>query len=143
MAVIKATEDDVLMLARLMRAEAEGEGQLGMLMAGNVMVNRVRSECLDFVNIRTVPQMAFQSPGGFEAVQHSYFYQRAREVDIRLARKMIAGERHHPAEFALWFFRPVGACPAQWWGQWNSGRYKAHCFFTPLPGECPQVYTTF
>ncbi|OEF96597.1 cell wall hydrolase [Desulfuribacillus alkaliarsenatis] len=143
MAVIKTTEEDVKMLARLMRAEAEGEGQLGMLMAGNVMVNRVRSECLDFVNIRTVPQMTYQSPGGFEAIQHGYFYQRAREVDIRLARKLIAGERHNPAEFALWFFRPDGPCPAQWWSQWNSGRYKAHCFYTPLPAECPQVYSVF
>ncbi|OEH84552.1 cell wall hydrolase [Desulfuribacillus stibiiarsenatis] len=143
MAVIKATEDDVQMLARLLRAEAEGEGELGMLMAGNVMVNRVRSDCLDFVHVRTVPQMAFQSPGGFEAVQKGYFYQRARENEIRLARKLIKGERHHPAEFALWFFRPTGACPEQWWGQWNSGRYKLHCFYTPLAGECPQVYTTF
>jgi N-acetylmuramoyl-L-alanine amidase len=140
MAVIKTTEEDVQMLARLMRAEAEGEGQLGMLMAGNVMVNRVRAACLDFVHINTVPRMAFQSPGGFEAIQHGYFYQRAREVDIRLARKLIKGERHHPAQFSLWFFKPTGECPAQWWGQWNSGRYKQHCFYTPLPAECPQVY---
>jgi len=78
MALIKTTEEDVKMLARLMRAEAEGEGQLGMLMVGNVGVNRVRGECLDFVNIRTVPQMVFQSPGGFEATQKGYFYQRAQ-----------------------------------------------------------------
>ncbi|MDX5475108.1 MAG: cell wall hydrolase, partial [Bacillaceae bacterium] len=41
MAVIKHNEEDVKLLARLMRAEAEGEGQLGMLMVGNVGVNRV------------------------------------------------------------------------------------------------------
>lgn len=143
MSVIKTTEADVQMLARLMRAEAEGEGQLGMLMAGNVMVNRVRASCLDFINITTVPQMVFQSPGGFEATQHGYFYQRAREIDIRLARKLIAGQRHHPAEFSLWFFRPDGDCPPEWWGQANTGRYKQHCFYAPLPEECPQVYTVF
>lgn len=140
MAVIKTTEEDVKMLARLMRAEAEGEGQLGMLMVGNVGVNRVRGECLDFVNIRTVPQMVFQSPGGFEATQKGYFYQRAREVDIRLARRVINGERFNPAEFSLWFFRPQGDCPAQWYGQYNSGRYKNHCFFQPTASECPSVF---
>jgi N-acetylmuramoyl-L-alanine amidase len=143
LAVIKAREEDIALLGRLMRAEAEGEGELGMLKAGNVMVNRVRANCLDFEDIRTVEKMVFQSPGGFEATQKGYFYQRARERDKRLARKLIEGERHHPAEFALWFFRPDGPCPAQWWGQWNSGRYKLHCFYTPLASECPSVYNVY
>ena len=42
MGVIAYNEADVKLLARLMRAEAEGEGQQGMLMVGNVGVNRVR-----------------------------------------------------------------------------------------------------
>ncbi|MCG3084703.1 cell wall hydrolase, partial [Anoxybacillus sp. LAT27] len=74
MAVIKANSRDVDMLARLMRAEAEGEGVLGMLMVGNVGVNRILANCLDFRGIRTMSQMVFQSPGGFEAVQKPYFY---------------------------------------------------------------------
>ena len=81
--------------------------------------------------------------GGFEATIKGYFYQAPRENERRLVRRLIKGERYHPAEFALWFFRPDGACPAQWWGQWNSGRYKLHCFYTPLASECPQVYTVF
>lgn len=48
MGVIAHNEEDVKLLARLMRAEAEGEGQQGMLMVGNVGVNRVRGNCLDF-----------------------------------------------------------------------------------------------
>lgn len=59
MAVIRATEKDVDTLARLMRAEAESEGKQGMLMVGNVGVNRVRFDCLDFKNIRNVQQMVF------------------------------------------------------------------------------------
>lgn len=51
LAVVKATEADVKLLARLMRAEAEGDGKLGMLMVGNVGVNRTRSGCLDFKDI--------------------------------------------------------------------------------------------
>ena len=46
-AVIQTNETQTALLARLMRAEAEGEGDLGMLMVGNVGVNRVRANCLD------------------------------------------------------------------------------------------------
>lgn len=140
MAVVAHTEKDVDLLARLMRAEAEGDGQLGMLMAGNTGINRVIADCLDFVDIRNINDMVFQSPGGFEATQKGYFYQRAREVDKRLARRIIQGERQHPASNTLWFFMPVGDCPAQWYGQWNVGRYKSHCFFAPTELDCPSVY---
>lgn len=140
MAVIQSTEKGVELLARLMRAEAEGEGQLGMLMVGNTGVNRVMSDCLDFTQLRNIDDMVFQSPGGFEATQKGYFYQRAREKDIQLAQRVIRGERFHPATNSLWFFEPAGACPAQWYGQWNVGRFKAHCFFAPLQSDCPAVY---
>lgn len=36
MAVVAHTEEDVMLLARLMRAEAEGDGKLSMLLVGNV-----------------------------------------------------------------------------------------------------------
>ncbi|MGE7917325.1 cell wall hydrolase [Viridibacillus sp. NPDC093762] len=122
-----------------MRAEAEGEGELGMLMVGNVSVNRVLASCLDFTDIRTIEQMVFQSPGGFEATQKGYFYQRAREQDKRLARRVINGERFHLATRPLWFSRPESGCPDQWYGQWNSGRFKSHCFFSPSESDCPQI----
>ena len=122
MGVIAHNEEDVKLLARLMRAEAEGEGQQGMLMVGNVGVTRVRGNCLDFKNIRNLRQMVYQNPGGFEATQKGYFYQRAREQDIALARRTITGQRFWSANFALWFFRPEGACPPTWYNQQNSGR---------------------
>lgn len=141
MAVIKVNSEDVRLLARLIRAEAEGEGESGMLMVGNVGVNRIRANCLDFRDIRLMRDMVFQSPGGFEATQKGYFYQRARDADIRLAQRAINGERTWPASFALWFFRPAGECPSTWYNQQNSGRYKAHCFFSPSGDDCPEVYS--
>ncbi|CAM3217274.1 cell wall hydrolase [Sporolactobacillus spathodeae] len=140
MPAVQFTNSDVSLLARLMRAEAEGDGQLGMLLVGNVGVNRVLGNCLDFDNIRSISQMVFQSPGGFEATQKGYFYQAARSQDKRLARRALSGERFNPATNALWFFQPSGACPAQWFNQWNSGRFKAHCFFQPTPANCPNVF---
>ncbi|WP_059053066.1 cell wall hydrolase [Paenibacillus senegalimassiliensis] len=140
MAVIKTNSEDVRLLARLMRAEAEGEGEQGMLMVGNVGVNRILGDCLDFRDIRDMNRMVFQSPGGFEATQKGYFYQRARDRDIRLAQRIIDGERVWPASNALWFFRPAGDCPGTWYNQQNTGRFKAHCFFAPTAEDCPTVY---
>lgn len=140
MAVIKTNSEDVKLLARLMRAEAEGDGEQGMLMVGNVGVNRILGDCLDFRNIRNMNNMVFQSPGGFEATQKGYFYQGARDREIRLARRVINGERIWPASNALWFFRPAGNCPATWYDQTNTGRFKAHCFFAPTGEDCPTVY---
>jgi N-acetylmuramoyl-L-alanine amidase len=138
--VIAYNEKDVDLLARLIRAEAEGDGELGMLMVGNTGVNRVRADCLDFKDIRSINDMVFQRPGGFEATIKGYFYQRARDSEKRLARRTIKGERFHPASNSLWFFRPEGTCPAQWYDQWNSGRFKAHCFYSPTASDCPTVF---
>jgi N-acetylmuramoyl-L-alanine amidase len=140
MAVVPFNEKEVKLLARLMRAEAEGDGKLGMLMVGNTGVNRVRVRCLDFKDINTIQRMVFQKPGGFEATQKGYFYQRAREKDINLARRSIRGERTHPASNSLWFFRPEGNCPDKWFNQSNSGRFKSHCFFIPTRQDCPKAY---
>ena len=53
MAVVKANSSDIDLLARLLRAEGEGEGQQGMLMIGNVGINRIRANCSDFKGLRT------------------------------------------------------------------------------------------
>ena len=82
---------DVDLMARMMRAEAEGEGKQGMLYVGNVIVNRVVADCPDFKDLRTIEQVIFQVQGGnfsFEAVQKgNVFYQRARDSERRLARR--------------------------------------------------------
>ncbi|WLR41756.1 cell wall hydrolase [Bacillus carboniphilus] len=140
MAVIQYNDKQLKLLARLMRAEAEGDGQLGMLLVGNVGVNRVKGDCLDFKDINTIERMVYQSPGGFEATTKGYFYQAAREKDIELARKVLKGNRYDPAEVSLWFFKPSGPCPAQWFNQYNSGRFKSHCFYSPTYSDCSSVY---
>lgn len=135
MAVVAYTNAEVKLLARLMRAEAESDGDLGMLMVGNVGVNRVRANCLDFSDITSIENMVYQRPGGFESTLYSYFYQPARKIDINLAKKVIQGETFHPATNALWFYASETGCQAQWYGQWNTGKYKSHCFYSPVEGE--------
>ena len=54
--LINYTNKELDLMARLMRAEALGEGNLGMLMVGNVIVNRTVADCLTFKNNRTICQ---------------------------------------------------------------------------------------
>ena len=58
--IVSYTTKELDLLARIMRAEAQTEGDLGMLMVGNVGVNRVLANCLTFKNIRTVYNMIYQ-----------------------------------------------------------------------------------
>ena len=73
MGVVKYTTEERDLLARLMRAEAVGEGNLGMLMVGNVGVNRTIANCLTFKNITTISKMVYQNPGGFSGTSSSLF----------------------------------------------------------------------
>ncbi|WP_156857359.1 cell wall hydrolase [Oceanobacillus sp. AG] len=144
MARVAYREADVDLMARMMRAEAEGEGVQGMLYVGNVIVNRAVANCLDFSDLRTIEDVIFQVQGGnfsFEAVQKgNVFYQRAREKEKRLARRNLESWRDHPAKFALWYFNPFAPCPPTWYGQPFTGQFKLHCFYEPEAGTCDSVY---
>lgn len=132
MAIIKYNNKELELLARLMRAEAEGEGKKGMLLVGNVCVNRAIVNCLDFKKINTIQKAVMQKPGGFEATSKSYFYKPVRNKDKKLAKRVLNGEKFHPAKYALWFYNPYQEeCKSSWWNQPHCGRYKNHCFYQP------------
>lgn len=140
--IVNYTTKELDLLARLMRAEAVGEGDLGMLMVGNVGMNRIISDCLDFGDIRTVTDMIYQTPGGFSGTSSPQFYGSSTTKEKELAERVLRGEDYYPATHALWFYAPKEgvSCNAYWFNQRNSGRYKAHCFYVPAPGACPRLY---
>jgi len=142
MTLIKYTEKEKELLARLMRAEAIGEGNLGMLMVGNVAVNRALADCLTFKNISTVSEVIYQSPGGFEGKNSPLFFSNPTTMEKNLAEKVLRGQYYHPATNALWFYAPSGNtnCTPTWWEQQLSGRYKNHCFYQPDRGVCTQLH---
>ena len=144
LARVKYRESDVNLMARMIRAEAEGEGKLGMLMVGNVIVNRLKANCLDFVGLRSIEDVIFQVQGGnysFEAVQKgNVFYNRARESEKRLARQTLEYWWEHPSKFALWYFNPYAPCPPTWYDQPFAGQYKQHCYYEPQANTCEGVY---
>jgi N-acetylmuramoyl-L-alanine amidase len=142
MGVVAYTSKERDLLARLMRAEAIGEGQLGMLMVGNVGINRILATCLTFKDIHTISEMIYQTPGGFSGKDSPLFFGNPTTKERNLADRVIRGEDFYPATHALWFYAPREAepCLPLWWDQRNAGRYKSHCFYRPNPGVCREIY---
>ena len=140
--IVKATQKEKELLARLMRAEAVGEGGLGMLMVGNVGINRVIADCLTFKDINTISEMIYQSPGGFSGTNSSLFYGNPTEKEQQLAERVIRGEYYHPATNALWFYAPKTGtvCRSTWYDQKLTGKYKSHCFYEPASGICKNLH---
>ena len=142
MAIVAYTTKEVDLLARLMRAEAVGEGDLGMLMVGNVGINRVLANCLTFKDITSITQMVYQSPGGFAGINSPLFFNSATTLEKELAMRNINGEYYYPATNALWFYAPTGeeSCVPLWYDQRLSGRYLNHCFYNPEPSVCVAIH---
>lgn len=140
--IVKYTDKELELLARLMRAEAIGEGNLGMLMVGNVIVNRTIANCLTFINIRTLSEAIYQNPGGFSGTSSPLFYGNPTETEKSLAERVIRGEYYYPATNALWFYAPTAgvSCTNTWWEQDYAGKYKNHCFYKPDPGVCQELH---
>ena len=125
--IINHTTKERDLLAMLMRAEALSEGDLGMLMVGNVVVNRGIANCLTFKDIRTITDVIYQSPGGFSGKDSPLFF---------------SNPYFFPATNALWFYAPKinKSCASTWWEQNLAGRYKNHCFYKPDAGTCTELY---
>ncbi len=140
--IVSYTAKELDLLARIMRAEAQTEGELGMLMVGNVVVNRVLANCYTFKEIDNVEDAIFQ-PNQFVGADSPLFYGSATTTEKNLAKRILMGEDYYPATHALWFYAPGGTtptCKSTWYNQSLAGKYKNHCFYRPQSGECPQIY---
>lgn len=139
--LINYTSKELDLMARLMRAEALSDGEFGMLMVGNVIINRVLATCDVFDDVRTIYQVINQSPGGFTGIKSSLYQSRSTTKEQGLAKKCLKGEYFYPATHSLWFYAPGGNnnCRPTWFNMPLSGRYKSHCFYNPKPGMCPEI----
>ena len=142
MAIVKYTDNELINLARLMRAEAVGDGELGMLMVGDVVVNRTIANCYTFVNTNTITSTINQTPGGFAGIRSNLYYSYPTIKERELAQRVLNGEYYFPATNALWFYAPKTGegCTPLWYEQRNTGRYKSHCFYAPDPNICKELY---
>lgn len=139
--IIEYTTKERDLLARIMRAEALAEGDLGMLMVGNVVVNRALVKCLTFKKITTIEQAIYQ-PNQFVGTTSSLFEASPTTLEKNLADRILKGEYYYPATHALWFYAPKKGenCKSTWYTQPLAGRYNDHCFYRPNQGECKEIY---
>ena len=138
--IISYTDTERDLLARIMRAEALSEGDLGMLMVGNVVVNRVLANCLTFKNIDSIEDAIYQ-PNQFVGTNSSLFYGSATTAEKNLAERTLRGEYYYPATHSLWFYAPgSNSCTSKWYDQPLAGKYKNHCFYRPQSGQCQELY---
>lgn len=139
--IIKYNTKERELLARIMRAEAIGEGNLGMLMVGNVVVNRVLADCLTFKNVKTLYDAIYQN-NQFSGTESPLFFSNPTTKELQLTDRILKGEYYHPATNSLWFYAPSGnsSCTSTWYNQKLAGRYKSHCFYIPEPSVCKQIH---
>jgi len=139
--IIKYNTKERDLLARLMRAEAVGEGELGMLMVGNVAVNRALANCLTFKDITTITDVLYQK-NQFSGVDSPLFFSNPTTAERNLADRVLRGDYFYPATNALWFYAPPANqnCKSVWYDQSLAGRYKSHCFYNPDPGVCKEIH---
>ena len=139
--LINYSTKELDLCARIMRAEALAEGDLGMLMVGNVVVNRAIADCLDFTNVRTITDVIYQK-NQFSGTKSSLFQSSSTTKEKELAKRVLKGEYYHPATNSLYFYAPKTKenCKNTWFGQSFSGRYKNHCFYEPKSGVCKEIH---
>lgn len=139
--LINYSKKELDLCARIMRAEALAEGDLGMLMVGNVVVNRTIANCLDFKDTRTITDVIYQK-NQFSGTKSSLFQSSSTSREKDLARRVLKGEYYHPATNALYFYAPKTneKCKKTWFNQNYAGRYKNHCFYEPNKGICKELH---
>lgn len=141
MAIVSYNSNERKLLARLMRAEALSDGNLAMLMVGNVIINRTIADCLTFKNVRSISDVIYQK-NQFSGINSSLFVGNPTAKELELADRILRGEYYHPATNSLWFYNPGlnKPCPSFWYDQKTSGKYKSHCFYVPYEGVCRQLH---
>lgn len=139
--LINYSKKELDLCARIMRAEALAEGDLGMLMVGNVVVNRTIANCLDFKDTRTITDVIYQK-NQFSGTKSSLFQSSSTTREKDLACRVLKGEYYHPATNALYFYAPKTneKCKKTWFNQNYAGRYKNHCFYEPNKGICKELH---
>lgn len=137
--LISYTTKELDLIARIMRAEALSDGNLAMLMVGNVIVNRVIASCDVFKSTYSITKVINQK-NAFSSLNSSLFQKASTTKEQNLAKRVLRGEYYYPATHALWFYNPgKNSCKNNWYGQEYTGKYKSHCFYSPSPGFCDEI----
>lgn len=118
---VRATREDIMLLARLVYAEARGESYTGQVAVAAVVLNRVKSP--SFPN--TITGVIFQ-PGAFTAVSDGQFWLTPDATAIRAAEDALAG--WDPTGGALYYWNPARTTSRWIWSRPVIAVYGNHLF---------------
>jgi spore germination cell wall hydrolase CwlJ-like protein len=103
-AVVPYSPGDVLLIARVVHAEADGQPFAAKLGVAAVVVNRVRAPGYP----KTIPGVVY-APGQFQGVDSPLFADPPSPEDVQAALDALAGE--DPTDGALHFYNPAEVWP--------------------------------
>lgn len=118
---VRASRDDIMLLARLVYSEARGELYVGQVAVVAVVLNRVRDS--RFPN--TISGVIFQ-PGAFTAVSDGQFWLTPNATAIQAAEDALAG--WDPTGGALYYWNPARTTNSWIWSRPVIAAYGRHLF---------------
>mgnify|MGYP000002603057 FL=1 len=135
------------LFARMIRCEAEGEGDNGMKAVATVIMNRVHVPYGEYMRVcqgdlRKVLLQPYQFTCAMETVYGQYNPQNiynipAREIDYEIADWALAGNKHRGAGECLWYYNPFSETCNTYFPPTGTGvlynRIGQHCFYSPTP----------
>ena len=135
------------LLARLIKCEAEGEGDTGMKAVATVVMNRVHVAYGEYqrVNQGDLRKVVFQ-PGQFDCVRETLggrpnlqtiYNAHPEQIHYDIADWALSGNKTYNLGVSLWYMNPfIPQCPIYFpynqSGVQNS-RIREHCFYDPTP----------
>lgn len=132
--------DDLELLARLIKCEAGGEGNVGMASVATVVMNRVRAFEGEYGRYNTVYDV-LNAPGQFECVtgntSQNIVNMVPEQIHYQIAEWALNGNRVNMLSDAFWFFNPYNPyCQPNFpsaVGNFDV-RVGDHCFYEPSIG---------
>lgn len=113
--------NDVLVLAKMIHAEARGEPYIGKVAVGAVILNRVEDK--KFPN--SVYSVCFQ-PGAFDAIRDGQYYMEPNQSSINAAKAALNG--WDPTYGALYYWNPSTATSKWIWSRKIITQIGKHVF---------------
>lgn len=115
------SQNDVMVLAKMISGEARGESYVGQVAVGAVILNRVRDKKFP----DSVYSVCFQ-PGAFDAVRDGQYYMEPSQTSIKAAKAAING--WDPTYGALYYWNPSTATSKWIWSRKIVTRIGKHVF---------------
>ena len=116
-------EGDLLLLARLIEAEAKAEVFQGKVAVGAVVLNRVKHE--EFPE--NIEDVIFQE-GQFQCISNGSFAKIAEVGEKSILAAKLASEGEDPSSGALFFFNPAKTRGSWFWQREITAKIGAHVF---------------